>query len=453
MLIKNIYQQIRLSFLLLLISCLALAEENTNVIKDIDYKIFNNKIAIMTVKLTNTNFEPSVIKLKNKVTIKLTNTTLPEKFQQTLQLTGDQSPIQSITNTYDNRNTLINITQEGDYDISFYQLNNTFQILFVDSATKLNNIEKYNKTQILKTVSVNLPDTDVITILETLANEKNLSLITSEYITGKMTVRMHNVPWEQAINIVLKAKKLNKELKGELLTVKPVKRITMVLCDEKSTFCNTTYPIKFINPEHIIKQFQNTKSTNDEGTISFNKSTNTIYAYQTKENLNLLHKIIREQDRVIPKILLKANFLNINNNYYIILKQQPSLENIELLLKDIKKQGTGEIIYQSKMITDNKIPSYIEKPQETKNLEPIQLIVSLQITPEVINNYQIKLIIEVNIQYNNKNRSLLLISKHYERIVRNNETITLDQLGYLHDDKQSSLAIIITPEIIPPELP
>lgn len=105
------------------------------------------------------------------------------------------------------------------------------------------------------------------------------------------------------------------------------------------------------------------------------------------------------------------------------------------------------------MITDNKIPSYIEKPQETKNLEPIQLIVSLQITPEVINNYQIKLIIEVNIQYNNKNRSLLLISKHYERIVRNNETITLDQLGYLHDDKQSSLAIIITPEIIPPELP
>ena len=174
------------------------------------------------VSLTNTSSVVDVKQEGGKVIVDIKDTTLPPELANRLDVLDFATPVKTIDVMRSGRDTKLSIAAIGHYEFLSYQMNELLTIEF-KPLTKQEQEElaadKFPYTG--EKLSLNFQSIEVRSVLQLLADFTDMNLVASDSVGGSVTLRLNNVPWDQALDIILKSKGLAKRVKGNVMMVGP----------------------------------------------------------------------------------------------------------------------------------------------------------------------------------------------------------------------------------------
>lgn len=200
-------------------------DDSKSAITNIDFRRGEAGEGKVIVQLTNPNISIDVEENASGINVSFMQTKLPEELQRKLDVIDFATPVSIISATADRVRTSIAIKARGNYDYLAYQADNEYVISIKPlSAAELD--EKRTKFAFSgEKLSLNFQNIEVRSVLQLIADVTELNLVASDTVQGSITLRLDNVPWDQALELVLKTKGLDKRLVGNVLMVAPAPEI------------------------------------------------------------------------------------------------------------------------------------------------------------------------------------------------------------------------------------
>lgn len=314
-----------------------------NAIENIDFRRGDNGEGNIVVKLSNSTISPDVQERGGKIVLNFPKTQLPESLRVRLDVKDFATPVQFINSTAKSNGSSISIEPKGNYDYLVFQANDelTVSVKHVSAEEKQRRLEDQG---IFKgdTLSLNFQDIEVRSVLQILADFTKLNLVATDSVTGNITLRLQNVPWDQALDIIMRTRGLAKRQEGNILIIAPADELAESarrMFDAEQTLKATQplrrelIPVNYADATSIIALFQATMSqtnsiqagqngtynanmtSNDRGSLTVDKRTNTIIAYQTEERLEELRRIITQLDRPVRQVQIEARIVEANVDF------------------------------------------------------------------------------------------------------------------------------------------
>jgi type IV pilus assembly protein PilQ len=275
------------------------------------------------------------------------NAQLAEALKARLDVKDFATPVQFINATNQGGKTSISIEPTGTYDYMVYQTENKLTVsvkpLTADAEAKR---KSENFAYSGQKLSLNFQDIDVRSVLQLIADFTDLNLVASDTVQGNITLRLQNVPWDQALDLVLKTKGLDKRKVGNVLLVAPADEIAarerQELESQKQIAAlaplrRELIQVNYAKAADIAKLFQSVTSsdsqhagstagtaaqsassnsnTDNRGSVTVDERTNSIIAYQTQENLDELRRIVTQLDIPVRQVMIEARIVEASVDY------------------------------------------------------------------------------------------------------------------------------------------
>ncbi|MBI3814647.1 MAG: type IV pilus secretin PilQ [Nitrospinae bacterium] len=180
-----------------------------------------------------------------------------------------------------------------------------------------------------KKISLDLQKADIIDILRLIADVSNLNVITSDDVQGKITMRLINIPWDQALDVILKTNKLDMIREGNIIRIAPAVKIaeerkafmeakkavveSKVVEEEAEELATEIFSISYSTAGDLTKNLEKIKSK--RGDITIDVRTNTIIVKDTKRKIADMKSLIEKLDKRTPQVLIEARIVEVNRNY------------------------------------------------------------------------------------------------------------------------------------------
>ena len=294
-------------------------------------------------------------------------------------------------------------------------------------------------------LSLNFQDIDVRSVLQILADVTDLNLVVSDSVQGNITLRLQDVPWDQALDLVLQAKGLDKRKVGNVLWVGPTDEISLRERQEieaQQQFAELAplrrelIQVNYAKAAQMAALFQSVNNDQDDrrGSVVVDERSNSIIAYQTQEQLDELRRIVTQLDLPLRQVMIEARIVEVNVDYsknlgvrwggglatgsgnwtatgkegvgslFVDLGVNASTSGIgvgffsnhailDLQLSAMEKTGNGEVISQPKVVTSDKETAKISKGAEIPYQEASssgststsfkEAALSLEVTPQI----------------------------------------------------------------------
>ncbi|RMG59685.1 MAG: type IV pilus secretin family protein [Deltaproteobacteria bacterium] len=171
-------------------------------------------------------------------------------------------------------------------------------------------------------ISLDFKDADIHNVLRIIAEVSNLNIITSDEVKGKITLRLINVPWDQALDIILKTKGLGAKLEGNVLRIAPLAKLraeeTEALKSIKSKesleqLVIETIPVNFADVKELEKQVKEVLS--DRGKVKVDSRTNTLIVKDIPKNIKNVRDLVKKLDTPTPQVLIEARIVEVSTQF------------------------------------------------------------------------------------------------------------------------------------------
>jgi len=167
------------------------------------------------------------------------------------------------------------------------------------------------------TVSLDFREADIQNVLRILAYKSGVNIVTGPEVTGLVTIQLREVPWEQALTVILETYGYGYDRRGNIITVTTIenlkkRREDAALLAEQKPLIIKTFPINYGKASEIISSIEKMKS--DRGSINFDERTNTIIVQDIEENVNLISEVIVTLDRTTPQVFIEAKVVETTLN-------------------------------------------------------------------------------------------------------------------------------------------
>jgi type IV pilus assembly protein PilQ len=179
---------------------------------------------------------------------------------------------------------------------------------------------KYTGTHI----SLDFKDADIRNILRLIAEVSNLNIVAGDDVQGTVTIKLNDVPWDQALDVVLLSNNLGKSLDGNILRIAPIDKLEK---QRKDTLAATEsqakleplkkalIPISYAQASQLKPVIQNSKVLSPRGSIEVDQRTNTLIVMDIQKNIEEARTIVDNLDTPIPQVLIEAKIIQINPTY------------------------------------------------------------------------------------------------------------------------------------------
>ena len=195
-------------------------------ISNIDFQRGEQGAGDVIIELNDPTSTPDIQDQGGKIRVTFAKSSLPEALRVRLDVKDFATPVQFITASETNGKVAIVIEPTGFYDYLAYQTDNTLTVSvkpFTQEQIEKRQAERFAYTG--EKLSLNFQDIDVRSVLQLIADFTDLNLVASDTVQGNITLRLQNVPWDQALDLVLKTKGLDQRKIGNVLLVAPADEI------------------------------------------------------------------------------------------------------------------------------------------------------------------------------------------------------------------------------------
>ena len=297
-------------------------------IKNIDFRRGDKGQGRILVKLSNPSVGINMGQQGNQIVIDFANTSLPEKLNRKLDVIDFATPVKTIdTRPTASGTKMIISTVNSDYDHMAYQSGDMFTIEVrpLTPAEK----EKEKKAKFGYTgerLSLNFQNIEVRAVLQLLADFTGMNLVASDSVKGNVTLRLKNVPWDQALDIILKAKGLGMRKEGNVLMVAPqqelaarekleleAKKQVQDLAPLHTEFMQINYA-KAADLAALIRNKQN-NLLSKRGNVSIDERTNTLIIQDVSTSLEAIRNLIAKLDIPIRQVMIESRIVNADESF------------------------------------------------------------------------------------------------------------------------------------------
>jgi len=171
-------------------------------------------------------------------------------------------------------------------------------------------------------IDLDLKDADIHNVLRLLADVGRVNIVTADNVSGTVTIRMRNVPWDQALDVILQSKSLGLERRGNMLRVAPLDQLEkereMRIARQKQELQlapleTRLIPVSYASAQDIQQRAQDLLS--GRGTIAVDERTNVMIVRDVAGNLNQIEELTRSLDTQTPQVLIEARIVEATSRY------------------------------------------------------------------------------------------------------------------------------------------
>ncbi|MEK1905707.1 MAG: type IV pilus secretin PilQ, partial [Pseudomonas sp.] len=279
----------------------------------------------VVVELSDPSVNPDIQEQGGKIRLDFSKTQLPENLRVKLDVKDFATPVQFVSASGQADKASIVIEPTGFYDYLVFQTDNKLTIS-VKPLTQ-DDVEKRKTERFAYTgekLSLNFQDIDVRSVLQLIADFTDLNLVASDTVQGNITLRLQNVPWDQALDLVLKTRGLDKRKVGNVLLIAPADEIAARerqelearnQIAELAPLRRELIQVNYAKASDIAALFQSVAGLDEDaqaterGSVTVDDRTNSIIAYQTQENLDELRRIVTQLDIPVRQVMIEARIV------------------------------------------------------------------------------------------------------------------------------------------------
>ncbi len=196
-------------------------------VQDIDFKRGPQGSGLVVLALPSEQTIADVRQQGRGLIVELDKVRLPEQLRRRMEVGDFATPVQTITSTQAGDRVRIRIEPNGKWEFNTVQIGNmlTIAVMPVTDKSTLNSNVANADVFTGQKLSLNFQSIDVRSVLQVIADFTKFNIVTSETVTGTVTLRLEDVPWDQALNIILQSKGLDMRKKGNVIWVAPKEEI------------------------------------------------------------------------------------------------------------------------------------------------------------------------------------------------------------------------------------
>ncbi|MGB0237707.1 MAG: type IV pilus secretin PilQ [Cycloclasticus sp.] len=311
------------------------AQSAEKTVSGIDFRRGEEGEGRVLVSLTNTSSVVDVKQEGDKVIVDIHDTGLPQELANRLDVLDFATPVKAIDVMPAGADTRLSISAVGQYEFLSYQMDELLTIEFKPLTKQEQEelaAEKFPYTG--EKLSLNFQSIEVRSVLQLLADFTDMNLVASDSVGGSVTLRLNNVPWDQALDIILKSKGLAKRITGNVMMVGPqaevaaqekleleAKKQVVELSPLITEFFEVSYA-KASDLVSILKSTggrgtnnSDTKLISNRGGVSVDKRTNTLLVQETAEKLVEIRRIIERLDRPVRQVMIESRIVIANDDF------------------------------------------------------------------------------------------------------------------------------------------
>lgn len=314
-----------------------------NAITNVDFRRGTDGEGKVIISLSNPNVAVDVEKIASGVDVRFVGVALPSELRRKLDVVDFATPVEMLSSTQSGRDSVIRVDAAGEYDYLAYQADNEY-VISVKPLTQREIEEKKDAFAYTgNRLSLNFQDIQVRSVLQIIADFTELNLVASDTVGGSITLRLENVPWDQALDIVLKTKGLDKRQIGNVLMVAPAAEIaererqeieTKKQLQELAPLRTEYIRIRYANARELFALFMSRNSgdggsggggasdrnstgsiLSERGQAIVDERTNSIILTDTEEKINAFRELIERIDIPVQQVLIEARIVIGTNNF------------------------------------------------------------------------------------------------------------------------------------------
>lgn len=301
---------------------------NSASISDVDFRRGSNGEGRVIFKISNPKVPVDVSSDGGKIRVEVRNTDLPSNLQRRLDVTDFATPVEIVDALQEGPHTVFTILANGNYDYLAYQADDTMSI----DVTPLTEQEAEARDDIFKftgeKLSLNFQDIEVRSVLQLIADFTDLNLVASDTVSGRITLRLQNVPWDQALELILKTKGLDQRQVGNVLLVAPAAEIAareklelenQKQISELAPLRTEFIQIRYASASELFDLFNSsgngTSMMSDRGSVIVDERTNSIILTDTATRLEEFRRVIGQLDVPVRQVLIEARIVSANATF------------------------------------------------------------------------------------------------------------------------------------------
>ena len=275
---------------------------------------------LLILTLTSPSVDASIFSEGGDISLQFLNTNIRESLIRRFDVTDFATPVQGIEVSTTERGTKLKLQAEGLYDYLAYQTGDEY-ILAVAALSEEEKRERLNEFDYVgDRISLNFQSIEVRAVLQLIADFTELNLVASDSVTGSITLRLQNVPWDQALDLVLKTRGLDSRQIGNVLMVAPAQEIAererqeieankqlAELAPLQSEFIRIRYA-KAIDVVELFEAGSEEGGSliSERGSVVVDERTNSIVVTDTAAKLSEIRDLIGKVDIPIRQVLIEA---------------------------------------------------------------------------------------------------------------------------------------------------
>jgi type IV pilus assembly protein PilQ len=326
-------------------------------VSNIDFKRGDGGSGKLILRFSGDGATPDLRNQGSSVVVDVGNASLPASLQKPLNVTDFATPVQRIDANRSGNGTQLVLSTSGPFESLAYQTGRDYIVEIVPRAaaparavgatsamgatTSSSTARAYSG----RPVTFNFQDVPVRTVLQLIAEESNLNIVASDSVTGNVTLRLINVPWDQALDIVLQAKGLDQRRSGNVVWVAPQSEIAKyeqdkqdarIAIENRVEMVTEYIPISYGNAEDLAKLLtdeaknggggggggaaggvagQSRGFLSPRGSISFDRRTNTLLVIDIPQRVAAIKNLVQTLDKPVDQVVIEARIVIANESF------------------------------------------------------------------------------------------------------------------------------------------
>lgn len=301
-------------------------------INDIDFRRGEDGQAIVQVGLSDPNAIINISENMDKVVIEVANANLEESLDLKMDVIDFATPVNYVDARQRGSDVKIELEAKGAFDKMSYQTGNRYTIEISEKKADVENKSRLLDEEIEYNghlVSFNFQDIPVRSLLQLIADASQLNIVVADSVQGNVTLRLNNVPWDQALDIVLRSKQLDQRRRGDVIWVAPAAEIAELeqkkleahsKKQELEPLDNIFIQVNYAKAEDLANLISGegsgqggggggNKLLSDRGSVTYDERTNTLLVTDVPDRLRVIQDLVDTLDRSVQQVQIESRIV------------------------------------------------------------------------------------------------------------------------------------------------
>lgn len=297
------------------------AGDQQHLLNNIDFIRGKNGEGRIMVDLSDAGAGIDIRQQGKTIVVDFINTDIPANLQRRLNVINFNTPVLYVDALKQGKNTRIVIEPQGNWEQSAYQADKKFIVDVRPIPDDPNRLVQNGKPGYGgEKLSLNFQNIDIRSVLQVIADFTGLNIITSDTVTGNLTLRLKDVPWDQALDIIMQSKGLTQRKTGNVVLIAPLDEVTAKeklqleanqQIDDLEPLRTEVFTLKYMKAESFktILTDENQKILSKRGSAVMDPRTNTMFVQDTAKHLEEVQRIINKIDIPVRQVMIESRLV------------------------------------------------------------------------------------------------------------------------------------------------